>query len=286
VSSPLDALAGLETVLPGNTMLGLTGNSCEDYRPEIYRWFLYQFTHKGIMHVSMNAFMIIVLGIPLEGSGGTRRMFLMFNLGVIGGAMCYMIGDGHRMVVGASGGVYALLAMHFSNLALNWHQKKFRKPTLFFLLLLLAIDLGTYLLSEETGPATVSGTAHLGGFLTGLLAGVAFGRNYDVKRYEIFVQVASLIVILTFWTSCVTWMALQEDGPRNIFEDHGWCWTRQVMDGTFGAAACVKCGTDECIDHWTTYCATHISCQGLQSVHWAACEAHGAHWLVHPGAEY
>lgn len=283
VAAPWDALAGLTTFWP-ETMLGLTGNSCEDYRPQIYRWLLYQFSHKGIMHVTMNAVMIVILGIPLEGSGGTRRMFLLFNLGVIGGAMCYMLGDGHRMVVGASGGVYALLAMHFSNLVLNWRQKKFRKPTLLLLLVLVSADLGSYFMAQ--GTTNVSGTAHLGGFLTGLLCGMAFGRNYEVQRYEIVLQVVSLILVLAFWMSCITWMALQEDGPRNIFEDHGWCWVRQVMDGTFGQAACVKCGSEECMDYWTNYCATHDTCFGLETVNWVSCTAHGAAWLVQPGAEF
>jgi rhomboid-related protein 1/2/3 len=259
-------------------MLGLSGNSCEDYRPQVYRWLLYQFSHKGIMHVAMNAFMIIILGIPLEGSGGTRRMFLMFNLGVIGGAMCYMIGDGHRMVVGASGGVYALLAMHFSNLLLNWRQKKFRKPTLVLLLFLVGADLASYFLTQ--GTTKVSGTAHLGGFLTGLLTGIAFGRNYEVERHEIALQVVSFVLILAFWMSCVTWMALQDDGPRTIFESSGWCWVRQVLDKQFGDAACAKCGTQECIELWTNYCATHTTtCHGLADVSWSSCEAHGANWL-------
>jgi membrane associated rhomboid family serine protease len=97
-------LAGLESFWPG-TSLRLTGYSCEEYRHEVYRWLLYQFTHVGVMHVSMNATTIILLGIPLEGSLGTLRMFTIFNLGVFGGAMCYMVGDGHEEVVGASGGI-------------------------------------------------------------------------------------------------------------------------------------------------------------------------------------
>jgi len=146
------------------------------------------------------------------------------------------------------------------------------------------MDLGSYLATQ--GTSTVSVTAHLGGFLTGLLAGLAFGRNYDVQRYDIALQAFSFILVLAFWMSCVTWILVQEDGPRNILESHGWCWVRQVLDGTFGDAACAKCGTQECIDYWTNYCATHDSCQGLLTVSSMSCTAHGADWLVQPGAEF
>merc|ERR1712151_896954 len=161
---PFGAVAGLDSFWPG-TRLQLMGHSCEEYRHEVYRWLLYQFSHEGVLHVGLNAILIIILGIPLEGSLGTVRVFAIFNLGVVGGAMCYMVGDGHSEVIGASGGGYALFAMHFSNLFLNWRQKKFRKPTIALLLLLLAADV---ILSATAGAGgNVNFSAHVGGFVTG-----------------------------------------------------------------------------------------------------------------------
>merc|ERR1740138_2052895 len=109
----------------------------------------------------MNSLMIGLLGTPLEGSGGTRRLCFMFNAGVIGGAACYMVGDSHRVVCGASGGVYTLFAMHFSDLVLNWHRKKFRYPTLIFLLFLVGVDLAAHFGYSHA----ISSTVHIGGFL-------------------------------------------------------------------------------------------------------------------------
>merc|ERR1719335_259965 len=153
--------------------------------------------------------MTTILGIPLEAVGGTRRVCILFNLGVLGGALCWMLGDGHRPVVGASGGVYALLAMHFSSLVLNWHQKKFRKPTLFCLLLMVVLDV---VQGESLGQGTlaVSGTVHAGGFLMGLLAGVAFGRNWKVQRYQKVLQVTCVVLVLAFMAAAALWVAVAE----------------------------------------------------------------------------
>jgi rhomboid-related protein 1/2/3 len=277
-------LAGLVSFWP-DTMLELTGNSCEEYRPQVYRWLTHQFTHNGVAHLLMNTWMTTILGIPLEAVGGTRRICLLFNLGVLGGSLCWMIGDGHRPVVGASGGVYALLAMHFSSLILNWRQKKFRKPTLFCLLLLIALDVAQ---GESLGQGTmaVSGTVHVGGFLMGLVAGVAFGRNWEVQRYQVVLQVFCVFIVLAFVVSTLIWVGLAEHGPQNIFEDCGFCWVRQILDTELSGPACIKCGTQECIDYWTNYCSSHFTCQQLADVGVNACmQAKGVDWLEYPGAE-
>jgi membrane associated rhomboid family serine protease len=281
VPNVFEVLAGLETLAPGKTMLALTNQDCEDFRPQVWRWLSYQFSHKGIAHVGLNALMIALLGIPLEGCGGTRRMFALFNAGVIGGAICYIVGDGHRSVVGASGGVYTLFAMHFSDLFLNWRQKKFRIPTLIFLLILVGVDLGSYFGSQDSH--TISGTAHVGGFITGILLGIATGKNYEVLMYERVFQIICGVLAFGCLVFGIVWMALNEDGPRNIFEDCGWCWVRQVRDIAFGPAACAKCGAQECQDYWTNYCIQTFTCKELLSVSTTSCDAHSAVWIEPPG---
>merc|ERR1740138_303502 len=156
-------------------------------------------------------------------------MFFLFNIGVLGGALCWMIGDAHRPVVGASGGVYALLAMHFASLVLNWHQKKFRKPTLFFLLLLVAMDVAQGE-SLGQGATATSGTVHVGGFLMGLVAGVGFGRNWKIDRYQVTLKVFCACIVLAFAVATLVWISLAEHGPQNLFESCGFCWVRQVLD--------------------------------------------------------
>merc|ERR1719401_2441905 len=134
----------------------------------------------------MNVILNTVLGVPLEGLHGFRRMLLMYNIGVFGGALCYFVNDSHTTVVGMSGGCYALIGMHLADLTMNWAQKKFRKPILLFLVILVGIDfLSSFLaLSSENS----SHSAHLGGAIAGCMIGILIGKNLKVKCWERILQ--------------------------------------------------------------------------------------------------
>merc|ERR1719277_1272699 len=132
-TDPLTAKAGIDSFKPCWVDLRLStgcGDALQDQRFQAWRWLTYQWTHVGIMHVLMNVFLNCLLGIPLEGLHGPLRMAVMFNVGVFGGACCYFLSDAHTVVVGCSGGCYALIGMHVADLIMNWAQKKFRWPTL------------------------------------------------------------------------------------------------------------------------------------------------------------
>jgi len=54
----------------------------------------------------------LILGLPLEMSQGGLRTGAIFLSGVIGGSLCISVLERKYYAVGASGGVYALLAAH------------------------------------------------------------------------------------------------------------------------------------------------------------------------------
>merc|ERR1719210_934300 len=72
----------------------------------------------------MNCLLALIFGISLEGFHGPIRMFIMFNVGVFGGACCYFVSDVHTRVVGMSGGCYALVGMHFGDVLMNFHEQR------------------------------------------------------------------------------------------------------------------------------------------------------------------
>jgi membrane associated rhomboid family serine protease len=125
---------GLETLLPGNTTLRVH-EECIDYRISFWllRCWSYQFTHTGFSHVLANVLMTVFIGIGVERLHGTYRMICFWFFGVIGGAANFFLFDAHGHVVGASGGVYAILGMRIAYVFLNWSEK--RQPWLetFFL---------------------------------------------------------------------------------------------------------------------------------------------------------
>merc|ERR1712110_570619 len=118
-------------------------------------------------------FMNVFLGIPLEGLHGFWKMVLMYNCGVIGGALCYSVGDAHTRTVGMSGGCYCLIGMTIADLIMNWHQKKFRILTTGFLAVLIGIDMVSYYAGKAE---STSHSAHMGGAIAGTIVGVVIGN--------------------------------------------------------------------------------------------------------------
>lgn len=269
---PLLLQAGLDSISVGTTDLRISDTNCRDYRTEIWRWWTYQFTHIGAMHALMNVFLNFVLGVPLEGIHGHLRMFLMYNFGVFGGACCYFATDAHATVVGCSGGCYALIGIHVADLIMNWSQKKFRVPMLFFIIVLAVGDALSHFLSLSAERASHS--VHLGGVSAGLVIGCLIGKNLKVLRCEKVLMAILGVVGGTLITFCLTWLFVQQGGPRSIWEamagESGWCWVRQIFSTKVNPLRyeCIRCGTQACIDEWSAL-------GNISRVSLKACQAQG-----------
>jgi membrane associated rhomboid family serine protease len=259
MSRALNSVAGMENIWPGKTTLRLNGGRCQDYGYEVWRWITYQFTHAGTTHVMMNQVMNLLLGIPIEGLHGPIRALLLYNLGVLGGALCYVLGDAHRAVVGCSGGCYALLGLHLGQLLLNWKQTRYRKPVLFMLFMIATVELVTYHAISSGGQDNKSHTAHVGGFGTGLFAVVLLGRNTVVTRMDRVLQaIAAVGLGFAFIWSISWWLTNPFPATRNIYVDtvdadmdaEPWCWQGQFWQDASVGWQCIRCQTEECIKQW------------------------------------
>lgn len=245
----LSLKAGLDSFSPGYFDLRLFDQDCNDLRVQPWRYLSYQFTHIGVMHVTMNCFLNVMLGIPLEGMQGPIRMFLMFNIGVFGGACCFFVNNPFDTVVGMSGGCYSLIGMHFADLVMNWNQKKFRMPTLVFITLLAGADISSYMMTMSSENASHS--AHMGGAIAGLIIGVMIGENKKVMFHERVIQVILTLVGIGLVGFCLahnytTWP------PTDIWGAQGYCWHRQVWISGQNMTEwqCARCGSKECIDYF------------------------------------
>lgn len=266
-------LGGLESIWPDQTDMALQWD-CEDFRSEAWRWWTYQFSHIGISHVGFNCVMTLFFGIALEGVHGWLRMFLMFNIGVFGGACCCFVFDPHSRVVGMSGGCYALIGMHFGDVLMNFtemakakanwdklpSEEKRKKEVIWrkmiispkqkiaALVLLVTLDTAQGYLTRGGG---VSLSAHAGGFVAGFLVCIVIGHNLVVKGYERFFWAAALITGGCLIAASMVWGMRWP--PRDIFEQVPWCWGRQIANVTvFGDNKwhCVRCPDQACIARW------------------------------------
>lgn len=78
----------------------------------VCRWF----------HLAFNLIVQLLVGLPLEMVHGSSRIACVYLAGVLAGSMGTSIFDPEVYLVGASGGVYALLAAHLANVMLNYNN--------------------------------------------------------------------------------------------------------------------------------------------------------------------
>jgi membrane associated rhomboid family serine protease len=145
----------------------------------IYQIFSYGLVHATTqpLHVTMNAVFLFFCGTLLESSRGPRTMLTIFVSGVALGGVFFAgsqyLQDGPgRPLVGASGGVYAVLvaaAVSFPNL-----EVIFRLPLWVFTALYVGLDFVQFAIEyrQNSHEGAVAYVAHLGGALAGLVLAI------------------------------------------------------------------------------------------------------------------
>jgi len=92
-----------------------------------------------------------------------------------------VVGGGHGALVGASGGVYAIFGMHVAEIIINWDvaAKGIMNhwTRLVVISTILVVDFALYYASPSE---TTSYTAHIGGWVVGMVLGIVRG-NFSLK---------------------------------------------------------------------------------------------------------
>ncbi|MBR3227203.1 MAG: rhomboid family intramembrane serine protease [Erysipelotrichaceae bacterium] len=145
---------------------------------EYWRLFTCSLLHSSLTHLLCNTFSLFVLGSILEGELGRVRFLIMFVAGVLCASLTHGVLSGNSLVVGLSGGIYALFAFYLIKY-LQSGMVTIRQmwPTLFLNIVLNFLP-------------NVSWQAHLGGALIGLI----FYYIYEEDRINW--AVVPLVVIL------------------------------------------------------------------------------------------
>lgn len=179
---------------------------CEDLRPQGWRLWSYQLVHAGSAHIANNMVLQLVFGLPLNMVHGNLRFFLMYQVGVLGGALAFVLfGGGQGALVGCSGGVYCIFGIHVAELLMNWGSENKGLLNHWTRLLILGTLLGLDAYLYTSGPsATTSYTAHIGGFMTGAVFGVLVLDNLevtDLERYLITPFTVCFAVAMVSWAT-------------------------------------------------------------------------------------
>ncbi|KAH8302645.1 hypothetical protein KR044_009258, partial [Drosophila immigrans] len=157
-----------------------------DRRLQLWRFVSYALLHASWLHLGFNVFTQLLYGLPLELLHGSGRTAVVYLAGVLAGSLGTSVVDSTVYLVGASGGVYALLAAQLANVLLNFGHMRHCLAQLLAVLIFVSCDLGytlycrqMALLEHQTAAISVSYIAHMTGALAGLSMGLFLLRQLD-----------------------------------------------------------------------------------------------------------
>lgn len=90
---------------------GLTATAVAD--GEVYRLVTSGFLHAGLLHLGFNMFALYILGTLLEPALGSVRFAGIYFVSILAGAFGALLLDPNELTVGASGGIFGLMAAGF-----------------------------------------------------------------------------------------------------------------------------------------------------------------------------
>jgi membrane associated rhomboid family serine protease len=158
---------------------------------EAYRWYTYSLIHFDGIHLAVNMLNLIFFAALTEFYNGFWRTFAIHTCSIFGGAFAAgwesRILDESFSVIGVSGGNYGLLSSQIGFLSLNWHELSVRKRVvhIVFITCPVVADIVSSVVSHSD---SVSYSAHVGGFVFGLFAGLTLMRNIRVLKSEKVMQ--------------------------------------------------------------------------------------------------
>ncbi len=153
---------------------------------EQYRIVTSAFLHAGILHLGLNMFALYILGSLLEPAIGTARFVGIYAVAILAGSFGALLLDPNELTVGASGGIFGLMAAAFL-IARHRGLDELASQIGFFVVLNLVF---TFSISN------ISIGAHLGGLVGGALAALlinALERRHG--RNSNWMEAAGLLVL-------------------------------------------------------------------------------------------
>jgi membrane associated rhomboid family serine protease len=165
---------------------GLFGPAVADGEP--YRIVTSAFLHAGLLHLGLNMFALYILGTLLEPAIGTARFIGIYAVSILGGSFGALLLDPNELTVGASGGIFGLMAAAFL-IARSRGLDELASQVGFFVILNLVFTFSI---------PNISIGGHLGGLIGGALAALLIGvleRGRGRSRNPSLLEAAGLLVL-------------------------------------------------------------------------------------------
>jgi rhomboid protease GluP len=166
----LMALSGVSILLPGTHSLIQWGANIRYLTLDHQWWRLFTccFVHIGILHLLLNMYALLYIGILLEPRLGSARFLSAYLLTGVMASLASLYWHTHTASAGASGAIFGMYGVFLALLTTNLIPKAHRTP----LFASIGIFVGYNLLAGTR--AGVDNAAHIGGVLSGFIIGYLF----------------------------------------------------------------------------------------------------------------
>ncbi|MDR7129743.1 rhomboid protease GluP [Algoriphagus sp. 4150] len=173
-------ISGVHILLPENQDLLNWG---ANFRPRTlegqwWRLFTACFLHIGILHLLLNMYALLYIGLLLEPYLGKTRFLAAYLISGIAASMTSLWWYGLTISAGASGAIFGMYGVFLALLTTNLLDKSVKKA----LLTSIAVFVGYNILNGLKPNSGIDNAAHIGGLLSGLVIGYAFIPS--LKQFE------------------------------------------------------------------------------------------------------
>ncbi|HEX9824696.1 MAG TPA: rhomboid family intramembrane serine protease [Actinomycetota bacterium] len=157
------------------------------------------FLHAGPLHLLFNVYALVIFGNLVEEAFGTVRFAAVyFVTGFAASAASFAFGSEGRVAVGASGAIFGLLGAW---LTYNWRRRELSMAQANVRMALLLIGINLVFGLSVRG---IDNTAHVGGLIAGVLAGLA-AEGFGGRAMRTASRVGGLALILGGALALVLW---------------------------------------------------------------------------------
>lgn len=208
------AISGVGILSPGTDELLAWGAS---FKPAVlggqwWRLFTCCFVHIGIIHLLMNMYALLYIGVLLEPLLGRARFLSSYLVAGIVSSLTSLWWNDWLVSAGASGAIFGMYGVFLALLTTNHIEKAARKQ----LLVSISVFVGYNLLFGMQG--NIDNAAHIGGLLSGMVIGYIFypglRQTASQKKYEYagigFISVAAIAAIVLVCTNVQNDMGIYE----------------------------------------------------------------------------
>jgi rhomboid protease GluP len=189
-------ISGVHILLPDNQDLLNWGANFRPMTLEGQWWRLFTacFLHIGILHLLLNMYALLYIGLLLEPYLGKTRFLAAYLISGITASMTSLWWHDLTISAGASGAIFGMYGVFLALLTTNLLDKSVKKA----LLTSIAVFVGYNILNGLKPNSGIDNAAHIGGLLSGLVIGYAFVpslKQFENKAIK-FSTIGALTVVL------------------------------------------------------------------------------------------